>query len=65
MTVYLYRKTHRRQPVRIGRFPLFCDLQGVIPSGWCIRCGSEVFTVGENLCQRCLNGKGEAKCEMY
>lgn len=60
MTVYLYRKSHRRQPICIGHFPLLCDFQGAIPSGWCTRCGSEVFDYGESLCQRCRNGKGEA-----
>ena len=57
MTVYLYRKPHRRQPVCFGTLPFLLDVQGTIPAGWCAHCGSEVFDPLENLCPWCRNGK--------
>ena len=61
MTVYLYRKSHRRQPVCLGKVPILRDIQGAIPAGWCILCGCEVFDSGESLCPVCRNGKGEVR----
>lgn len=57
MTVYLYRKTHRRQPICLGNLPFLPDVQGAIPAGWCTHCGSEVFDLRESLCCWCQNGK--------
>ena len=61
MTITLYRKSHRRQPVRLGIRSPFADPQAQIPVGWCIRCGQEVFAAAESLCPGCRNGKGDTQ----
>lgn len=58
MMLWIYRKSHRRQPIRFGLQPPFGDPQAAIPLGWCVRCGSEVFSHGEDLCPRCQDEKG-------
>ena len=60
-TLYLYRKTHRRQPVSLRqRFP-FRDIQADAPAGWCACCGSEIFLAGQQLCQWCQKTKGDKR----
>lgn len=61
MTVWIYCKSHRRQPLRFGARSPIGDRQADIPAGWCVRCASEVFSPGEDLCPRCRNGKGESR----
>ena len=43
---------HRR-PVRFPRWYPGLDVQGCIPAGWCLRCGTELFRSGAELCVRC------------
>lgn len=59
MTVIIYCKNHRRRPIRLGYTPVFRDVQGDIPAGWCSNCGCEVFEQGEDRCKQCRNVKGE------
>lgn len=59
MAIYLYHKTYRRQPVYVGIYSPFTDPQGQIPVGWCMRCGREIFSHGENLCPECRIQKGD------
>ena len=42
-----------RRPIFVGVYPPKTDMQGAIPRGWCLRCGTEVFFPGQSLCQRC------------
>lgn len=49
----LYLKSHRRQPVWVGRRSGQRDRQAAIPDGWCALCAMEVFGEG-TLCPRCL-----------
>lgn len=57
MSVILYCKDHRRKPILLGFPPLFRDIQGGIPTGWCSICGSEVFLQREDRCARCRQRK--------
>ena len=42
-----------RRPIFVGIYPPRTDMQGAIPRGWCLYCGTEVFFPGQSLCQRC------------
>lgn len=50
----IYLKSHRRQPVWVGRRSGQYDRQAAIPDGWCAQCAMEVFGEG-TLCPRCLD----------
>lgn len=59
ITLTVYRKDHRRQPVRFGYTPFCRDHQADIPKNWCYLCGSEIFDEKQDLCIRCRGTKGE------
>ena len=50
-----------KRPVRLRPCLPGEDVQGALPVGWCVCCGSEVFRPGDALCCRCkgIKGKGE------
>ena len=47
----IYQKPGR--PVWIGSRLGLEDGQGAIPRSWCLKCGTEVFWSGKELCRRC------------
>ena len=59
MKFLFYRKSGHRQPVYVGISSPFADPQGWIPVGWCIGCGKEIFSHGENFCPECRMQKGD------
>ena len=61
LSVTIYCKDHKRMPVRFGFAPFLRDPQADIPLAWCICCGSEVFTPGQERCIRCRSTKGEKR----
>lgn len=48
-----YLRPPKRRPVWTGLHLGQVDWQGVIPPGWCLRCGREVFALGREQCPRC------------
>ena len=52
MEAYQRNSTIKRTVLR--RRPIFpVDWQALPPYGWCVRCGAEVYTPGQELCVRC------------
>lgn len=49
-------QSHGRRPVCPGRLPGLADVQAQVPAGWCVRCGAEVYRLGESRCGRCRQG---------
>lgn len=41
------------RPVWVGIPPMTGDLQGALPRFWCVKCGTEVFWTGRELCHKC------------
>lgn len=48
------------RPIFVGVYPPKTDLQGAIPRGWCLRCGTEVFSQDTH-CMRCKKKIGGSK----
>ena len=58
--IIFYTQSHRRRPIRCGVLPALWDIQGAVPLGWCSRCGTEIYTSGRCLCDRCRKEKNYA-----
>ena len=58
LTLLIYCKDHKRRPIRLGAQPVFRDIQGQIPYGWCPDCGREVFEPDQERCVECRSAKG-------
>lgn len=58
LTLRIYRKDHRCQPIQVGTLPYLTDIQGQLPAGWCPDCGREVFDREQERCTECRNTKG-------
>lgn len=43
-----------RRPVRLPGWYPGQDVQGCIPPGWCLGCGTELFAPGEEMCDGCI-----------
>ena len=65
MKILFYRKTYHRQPVSLGICFPFADPQAQIPAGWCMNCGREIFSQGENFCPECRIEKEKSYDRFY
>ena len=47
------KKSRRERPIGWGYPYPPADPQELLPAGWCVRCGTELFKAKRELCQRC------------
>ncbi len=53
-----------RRPIYLGVYPPNTDLQGAIPRGWCMGCGTEVFSPAA-YCPQCEKRRREENERLY
>lgn len=54
-----------RHPVGNGRAGWREDPQDVPPVGWCVRCGGEVWELGEDVCEWCVGTSRTSNARPY
>ena len=56
----IYLQSHRRRPIRLNPLLPYEYAQGMVPFGWCSRCGGEVYQQNADLCVQCRKEKQHA-----